>query len=105
MSEVRPSIQVDHMTIAEFKDEGYLQELNRKFLHPLGLALEVVVDENGNATEFGGVWDFRDDAEGIIYGGAGPDIVKAKRIRHYEEDRKPERIARVGYWIQPADAD
>jgi len=34
-----------HMDIKEFKERGYLQEVNRKFLHPLGLALEVVIDD------------------------------------------------------------
>lgn len=29
------------MSIAEFQSEGYLQEVNRRFLHPLGLALAV----------------------------------------------------------------
>lgn len=30
------------MAISEFRDGGYLQEVNRRLLHPLGLALEVV---------------------------------------------------------------
>src|SRR5438445_10887455 len=34
---------IKHMPIREFVDEGYLQEVNRQFLHPLGLALEVTV--------------------------------------------------------------
>lgn len=37
-----------HIDIAEFQKLGYLQEANRLFFHPHGLALEVtVVDEGG----------------------------------------------------------
>jgi hypothetical protein len=36
------------MNIKEFREFGYLQELNRKYLHPLGLALEVTIDEKGH---------------------------------------------------------
>ena len=50
----------------EFREKGYLQEANRLFFHPLGLALEVIIDENGDE-KFGGVWDSRDDPEGIIF--------------------------------------
>jgi hypothetical protein len=31
---------IERMAISEFVDEGYLQEVNRRFFHPLGLALE-----------------------------------------------------------------
>lgn len=33
----------------ELVDRGYLQELNRRFLHPLGMALEVQIAEEGAA--------------------------------------------------------
>ncbi len=58
--------QVKRISAKEFRDEGYLQEVNRMFLHPLGLALEVVTDEN-EVVDFGGVWDYRDDPEGMRY--------------------------------------
>ena len=29
--------------VKEFREKGYLQELNRRFLHPLGLALEIII--------------------------------------------------------------
>ena len=57
---------IKYINIKEFRQQGYLQELNRQFLHPLGLALEVKIDENGNET-LGGIWDYRDDPEGIAY--------------------------------------
>lgn len=59
---------MDHkrMDIEEFRRLGLLQELNRLFLHPRGLALEVVVEE-GQPTRFGGIWDSREDPEGIAF--------------------------------------
>lgn len=32
---------ITYASVEEFQQEGYLQEVNRTFLHPLGLALEV----------------------------------------------------------------
>ena len=37
-----------YIDIKEFKDKGYLQEVNRRFFHPLGLALEIKIDEYSN---------------------------------------------------------
>ena len=59
--------KIKKMSISELREKGYLQELNRRFLHPLGLALEVIVNDDGTE-ELGGIWDYRDDDEGIYYG-------------------------------------
>ena len=56
------------------RDNGLLFEINRKVLHPLGLALEVVCErdeQTGESKEvlgFGGLWDCRDDPEGVLFG-------------------------------------
>jgi len=60
-------MDIKRIPIKEFREKGYLQELNRRFLHPLGLALEVIVNEDGSE-KLGGVWDYCDDAEGMHYG-------------------------------------
>ncbi|MHA2063306.1 MAG: hypothetical protein ACXABY_02875 [Candidatus Thorarchaeota archaeon] len=60
------SNNIKRIDIKAFVEEGYLQELNRQFLHPLGLALEVVIEKDGTY-HLGGVWDCRDDREGILY--------------------------------------
>jgi len=91
---------IKRMSITEFRETGYLQEVNRKFLHPLGLALEAVIEEDGSE-HLGGVWDYRDDPEGIVYGVV--DDEKVKRVHHLEEERKPVREKAVGYWIQSVD--
>ena len=59
--------EIKKMNIREFREKGYLQELNRTFLHPLGLALEVSIDENTDEEYISGVWDYREDEDGIYY--------------------------------------
>lgn len=39
--------EIKRIDIKEFREKGYIQELNRRFLHPLGMAIEVVVDDKG----------------------------------------------------------
>lgn len=57
-----------YMTVQEFVDSGLLFEVNRRVLHPLGVAIEVKLEkEEGAEMEFGGVWDCRDDPEGILF--------------------------------------
>lgn len=52
---------------AEFLlENGLLFEINRKILHPLGLALEVDINDAGKI-DFGDVWDCREDSEGILF--------------------------------------
>jgi len=48
-------------------DNGFLFEINRMVLHPQGLAMEIDLDSNGDVTGFGGLWDYRDDPEGLRY--------------------------------------
>src|SRR5690348_1073869 len=60
--------EIKRIDINEFRDRGYLQEANRRFFHPLGLALEIVVDDNTGKASLGGVWDYRDDPEGMMFG-------------------------------------
>lgn len=60
--------EIERIDLGEFRALGFLQEINRRVLHPAGLALEMGIDEAG-CTVFGGVWDYRDDAEGIVYEG------------------------------------
>jgi len=90
--------------INDFRDLGYLQELNRCFLHPLGLALVVTKDANGSST-ITGVWDCRDDQEGIVFewGGApGSDTKsKAEYVASEMADRRPYREKLFGGMIQP----
>lgn len=141
---------VKRMPVNEFRDDGYLQEVNRRFLHPLGLALEVtVVDAPGyvfTVAEEGletlrrlavaardaelldvedldaldallagaehhdagvgwlsGIWDCRDDPEGIAFAGEYLDHAKEKasEISRRWHLREPARHALLGYMVQP----
>ena len=93
--------------IKEFREKGYLQELNRLFLHPLGLALEVIIEKDGTE-KLGGIWDYREDDEGIYYDLANSDKEriysfrrKASFVKSEQAKRKIKRKAELGYVIEP----
>lgn len=92
---------IRYMSVAEFRQEGYLQELNRLFLHPLGLALEVYVDEKTGRERLSGIWDYRNDREGIRY--EGVELTeRAAHIQSLWDEREPDRVAGLGYMVQPS---
>jgi hypothetical protein len=93
--------EIKHMPIAEFRALGWVQEINRRLLHPAGLALEVTVDDDGSE-RLSGVWDLRDDPEGIYFGDLSKDDVeRAKALDADVEDRSRSRKKALGYIIQP----
>lgn len=55
------------MSIGEFQRLGFLQEVNRKVLHPLGLSLSIYEASDGNLYFSPTVIDARDDAEGYLF--------------------------------------
>jgi len=102
--------QIKHMDIAEFRDDGYLQEANRLFFHPLGLALEIKRDSNDETGEKGpwfisGVWDVRDDPEGIKFDDeyiqSEEAAKKAQNIEKEMKTRSGPRTKGLGFMIQP----
>jgi hypothetical protein len=94
---------VNYMSLEEFWRQGYLQEVNRQFLHPLGLALEMVVGDDG-AIRLGGVWDYRDDPEGMIYDAGSPSVEKAERIVGEWSEKAATREEKFGWVVQPVEA-
>lgn len=58
---------IKYMSVAEFREKGYLQEVNRRLLHLCGIALSVTIDDDGTES-FGPIWDYRDDPEGLVFG-------------------------------------
>ncbi len=90
------------INIKEFREFGYLQEVNRQFFHPLGLALEVVIEEDGSM-RLGGVWDYRDEPDGMAYASSDIDADKAARVQVAWHEKEPARIKNLGYVIQPVD--
>jgi hypothetical protein len=99
--------EIKYMDIKEFREKGYLQEVNRRFLHPLGLALEIIIDETGTE-KLGGIWDYRDDGEGIYYDLKNSDeqrINKFKRNRNFIDSELKiigdGRLKKLGFVIEP----
>ena len=45
---------IKYLDLIEFRDFGFLQEVNRQFFHPLGLALEIRYLDNGEVV-LGGI--------------------------------------------------
>ena len=83
----------------QFRELGFLQELNRQFLHTMGLALETVEHEDGSET-FGGVWDFTDDPEGIIFDDSMISKDKIKYVKEAQDKMHKSRMETIGYIIQ-----
>lgn len=93
------SPEIKRIDIAEFRELGFLQEANRRFFHPLGLALEIHVDDDGAET-LGGVWDYRDDEEGMIFG-QDVDPVKVANVDAELEKHRAARIELMGEVVEP----
>jgi hypothetical protein len=86
-------------------DSGLLFEVNRRVLHPLGLAL--AVDEEralAAKSEHGGItiWDNRDDPEGVYFAPETLDEgeVKLAKTVSAAKPRLEERRKALGYVIQ-----
>jgi len=99
--------KIKYISVEEFRKQGFLQEVNRCFLHPLGLALEVTIDDNGKET-ISGIWDSRDDPEGIIYDLKNSDEHRIKKfvnnlenVNSYRELHRKAREEMFGNIIEP----
>lgn len=96
------------MTVKEFRELGLLQETNRLFLHPMGLALEVIVEGDGEGNEtvrFGEIWDEREDPVGIFYEPGVHTQEKAERVLALFQAKQSARIAEFGTHIQQFEGD
>lgn len=91
------SNKVKKMDAKEFRTMGLLAEINRTFLHPLGLALEVMINDDGTET-IGGIWDYREDPEGIIYQPFPEEQVK--KAKEFINKKHQERYEALGYIFQ-----
>jgi hypothetical protein len=102
-----------YIDACEFKELGYLQEVNRRFFHPLGLALEVETDDSTGASKISGIIDARDDEEGFVFdaivsGEHDVDLKRADSIirrKQFVDDELSKRCDRrwleLGWDIQP----
>lgn len=97
----------NRMSVKEFRKLGFLQELNRQFLHPLGLALEVEVDAKTGDEKFGFPWDYRHDPKGIIFI-EEPDKSEDRRRKYesvlaHKESCWAIREKALGFFVQSID--
>jgi hypothetical protein len=83
--------EIKRMDIKDFRELGFLQEVNRQFFHPLGLALEVIVDEETKEEKLGGIWDFSDDSEGMFFIN---DVIDEKKIAMVKDLKNSKRFSR-----------
>jgi len=92
-------------------NSGLLFEINRRILHPLGLALAINYDDQDGAlseeeaiiTLSQDMWDYRDDPEGMIFADDSLEegSVKYKRFfKEFAEQKILERTKLLGYTIQ-----
>lgn len=92
----------DMLPLADFVRLGALAEVNRRVLHPVGLAMGV--GEDGDVV----LYDIRrNDDEGYRFDEDPFDPVLMERIGRFaalESDRLPARHAALGYTIQPVPA-
>lgn len=81
-----------YMPIAEFQSLGFLQEVNRLVLHPAGLALEITIDPaRPDDAHISGVWDYRDDPEGVAF---VVDTIDTGKIEQVAAEQARHRDAR-----------
>lgn len=94
--------EIKYMDLNDFMDLGFLQEVNRLFFHPLGLALEVFVNDEGKAVQLGKIWDYRDEPEGMCFGDLDEEAkIKAINVQNEYKKHLEHRVALFGDPIQP----
>lgn len=79
-------------------------EVNRQFFHPLGLALAITVNEDGDAVGLAGIIDMRGEEDGVIYDPSqidGDMLKKHENVIGEQRRRAEIRQARLGFVVQP----
>lgn len=95
--------EIKRMEIKEFRELGLLQEVNRLFLHPMGLALETITNSNSEGSErFCRIRDNRNNPEGMMFADNIIDLEKVKRVKALFEAHRGVRLERFSWHVQPA---
>jgi len=89
------------LTIKQFQELGFLQEANRQFFHPLGLAIALYTDDPGETVMQMNVWDYRDDPEGMFFAPTDEETTswrkeKAKYVSELKESKEKLRQDLLG---------
>ncbi len=97
------SDDIKHISVKEFRELGFIQEINRLILHPCGLALSVQIDLDDDTVPvtFAPIWDFRDDPEGLAFADEVLDVEKVKSVDTLYHSKDDVRTENFGWVIQP----
>lgn len=100
-----PPPQSHYMDLQRFVESGLLQEANRLFFHPRGLALVVAVDKTPEGVRnhrLTGIADYRHCPEGIYFTEfTESDVTRGQLIEAERVGREPGRIETLGFAVQP----
>lgn len=86
--------------VKEFRKLGLIQEVNRQFLHPLGLALAITIDGTDCTVD---ILDERDDPEGFLFTDHLISKEKIDTFRYFVDERHKLRQKKLGFVIQEPD--
>ncbi len=89
----------------EFQRRGYLQEVNRCFLHPLGLAMGVKLHNDDPTKDEYQVLDARDDPEGFVFGGPVDLTPHAFAVEVEQKAKAKARMGKFGFIVQPVESN
>lgn len=98
----------ERMDPDEFRETGFLYEVNRRFFHPLGLAMAVSTKDDGETIYE--MMDDRHDAEGWVFDWTtwpDPDVAvaeaheKAARVQAEWDAHAYTRMQKFGWVVQP----
>ena len=81
------------------QDKGILQEANRTFFHPLGLALTIIYFEQTERTEL--KLQYTEHEEGFVFDSL--DKIKRDIFRDFANDKYEKRQDYLGFLIQIQD--
>jgi hypothetical protein len=88
------------LTFEELRSSGILQETNRLWFHPVGLALSVVMP-SGRLE----IIDYREDPEGMIFEDGLIDASKGAEFAAFAESHLAARVKALGFVAQPLPGD
>lgn len=93
--------KIKEMSKEEFKNQGYLQELNRLFLHPLGVALGIKTEKN-EIVDFI-IIDNTQEKDGMIFESLDDkeSREKAINIKKLFKEKRKNRLKTLKYIYQP----
>lgn len=89
------------MSVKEFRERGYLQEINRRLLHVLGLSMEVGIRDNEEVLF---IVDGREDIKGYTIPEEIIDFAFTARNHYINSELVKRGIARkreLGFTVQP----